>query len=175
MPDKGFTLIEVIISIAVMTIIIIPILSLFTSSKISLKYSGDMARELGAARSAMEWYNKRDFTELHHLLGIMKSRSGSASTPSLYCFIEYSDVSQMSAFLDGFDAEHCKIYENSNDYNEIKELSNIKYDTALKINLFETFDTDTGAKTIEIVVTAWSSLRSSSSEVRLVCMKGECI
>lgn len=170
---RGFTLIEVIISIAVMTIIFIPVLSLFSSSRVSLKYSDDLGGELSAARSAMELYDAKDYETLHLLLNILHSRR-ELSSPSLYCFIEYPDVPHLSGFLESFDSMHCTIYEDVNDYIGIKKLTSIKYDTVLKINFYETSDALTSTKAITVVVTAWSSLRGSPSRMRLVCMKGAC-
>lgn len=171
MRRRGVTLIEVIISIAVLSIIFVPALSIFSSSRLSLKYSSDLSRELSAARSAMEWCNNKDYHVLNYINTYIQSRGKSGTHSSLYCFIKYSDVPMMSNLLEGFDLKHCVIYDDTSDYSTIKGLSNIKYDAVLKINLFDITD-ENSSNTIEIIVTAWSSLRKGSSPVQLTCIKG---
>lgn len=170
---RGFTLIEVIISVAVLCIIFVPALSLFSASRLSLKYSRDMAQELSAARSAMEYYNNKDYHSLDMIRSKLKSAGGSTEYKPLYCFMEYSDVPKISIMLESFDEGHCIIYDDLDDYTLIKDLYSIKYDAIMKINLYEIANDSTGIKAMEIVLTSWSSLRGSASMIHLACIKGD--
>lgn len=180
--NKGFTIIELIISIAIIGIIAVPLLGLLLQSTKNNTNSNTRTKVVAVSQRAMEWYKSSSpsKTKIEEIIAYI-----------LYSgdFGKLNDNDSVKAYIfykNGDNLEN-KLFDNDSyiknnwlgggiddglkDYNYVKSLAgNTDYDLVVEAVL--TFKNDAYSQAVQIIITSWDKLNEDKSKVRLISLRG---
>lgn len=160
--NRGFTLIEAIISIALLGIILTSFLGLLTTS-VSFNLKSKIEISNGSiAQAVMEYYKEKGQQELK------SNYLGTNSTAYLYIF--YNKSGSGDPLKTALDAALPESGLPTEDYSQIMANHNpsgTNYDYTVKVVL-----SDAGDELTKINVTVWDSIKKDNGRINIVSLRG---
>ena len=170
---RGFTLIEVIVSIAMLSIITVPALGIIEAVIINNKNSGVNIQSASKAQSIMDWYKAIGPYNIKKTVRYINTTS---NTVSIYYFLKETDIPNLTDILKNNRWNTAATGTGVNDYDGIKTLSSSLpdgFDIAVKVVLDIGEYNPYNGNVTKISVTLWNNKVNPNNKVHLVSAKGE--
>lgn len=176
--QEGFTLIEILISIALIGIIIVPILGIFLQSTRNNVDSKIKTQTVAVAQSVMEYYKGSGIEKLNDVIANIchsgESYTNDGDTATLYYFTKKDD--NLSTVLSNAEYDHFKNAEGTEQFDAmLASAGSQSFDYAIKVVL-KVKDQDNDPDSIDLVqifVNVWYKPLGENSKVNLISLRGK--
>lgn len=174
----GFALIEIIISIALIGIIIIPISGLFLQSTKNNMDSKIKTQTVTLAQSVMEYYKGSGINNLNHIIALICGRGSDntldGDTASLYYF--YKAGEDLSTILSDSRYDYHRSSEKVEQFSDLLSLAGSKdFDYAIKVVLCVK-DGDNKPEIIDLIqisTSVWYKPLGDAGKVNFISLRGK--
>ena len=174
----GFALIEIIISIALIGIIIVPVFGLFLQSTKNNVDSKIKTQTVTLAQSVMEYYKGNGINNLNHIIALICGRGSDntldGDTASLYYFYKKED--SLSTILNTSGYDYHRNSEEVEQFNDLLSLAGLKeFDYVIKVVLCVK-DIDNKPESIDLIqisTSVWYKPLGEAGKVNFISLRGK--